>query len=149
MAPATTGGGLSVVTERRLALAGQPGLKGLVSNLHTLSIAVFASIGGLVYGYNQGKSPSIQFGYSSDYFPRINRHVWSSALDAQFHHGLWRDWYPEPDTVRPSDIDLGTRRLGRCTSERDFGGSTWPQTLRCGRLLLLLHWCHCPSLYTR
>jgi len=58
MAPATTGGGLSVVTERRLALAGEPGLKGLVSNLHTLSIAFFASIGGLVYGYNQGKSTS-------------------------------------------------------------------------------------------
>ncbi|KIM82444.1 hypothetical protein PILCRDRAFT_820292 [Piloderma croceum F 1598] len=53
MAPAAAGG-LSVVTERRLALAGEPGLKGLVSNLHTLSIAVFASIGGLVYGYNQG-----------------------------------------------------------------------------------------------
>jgi hypothetical protein len=72
MAPATAGG-LSVVTERRLALAGEPGLKGLVSNLHTLSIAVFASIGGLVYGYNQGKltfycpSSPLQLGWVTDY----------------------------------------------------------------------------------
>lgn len=47
----------SLVTERRLELAGKPGIRGLLSNMRTLSIAVFASLGGLVYGYNQGQSP--------------------------------------------------------------------------------------------
>lgn len=55
MAPAPAGGGISIVTQRRLELAGKPGIQGLIGNMHTLSIAVFASIGGFVYGYNQGK----------------------------------------------------------------------------------------------
>jgi hypothetical protein len=49
------GGGVNVVTQRRLELAGKPGIKGLMQNTRTLSIAVFASTGGLIYGYNQGK----------------------------------------------------------------------------------------------
>ncbi|PWN32687.1 general substrate transporter [Meira miltonrushii] len=39
---------------RRAALAGPSGLKGLAQNARATSIAVFASLGGLVYGYNQG-----------------------------------------------------------------------------------------------
>ncbi|KAG8915253.1 hypothetical protein FRC01_003724 [Tulasnella sp. 417] len=44
----------NVIAARRLELAGKPGISGLISNAKTFSIAVFASIGGLIYGYNQG-----------------------------------------------------------------------------------------------
>uniref|UniRef100_A0A060T9Q9 ARAD1C39600p n=1 Tax=Blastobotrys adeninivorans TaxID=409370 RepID=A0A060T9Q9_BLAAD len=44
----------TVIAERRLALAGKSGLAGLVANGKTFGIAIFASMGGLVYGYNQG-----------------------------------------------------------------------------------------------
>lgn len=51
MAPPGIVGGLS---EKRARLAGPSGLKGIISNGKTSSIAFFASLGGLVYGYNQG-----------------------------------------------------------------------------------------------
>lgn len=51
MAPAGTGVGLSA---RRQQFAGPTGLKGLTTSWKTTSIALFASLGGLVYGYNQG-----------------------------------------------------------------------------------------------
>ncbi|KAG8991261.1 hypothetical protein FRB90_001418 [Tulasnella sp. 427] len=58
MAPgAHAGTGLeleNVIAARRLELAGKPGIAGLMANGKTFSIAVFASIGGLIYGYNQG-----------------------------------------------------------------------------------------------
>ncbi|PGH04419.1 hypothetical protein AJ80_08530 [Polytolypa hystricis UAMH7299] len=41
-------------SEKRAALAGPVGLQGLVHNGRTFMIALFASLGGLVYGYNQG-----------------------------------------------------------------------------------------------
>ncbi|MCO5566239.1 hypothetical protein L7F22_019915 [Adiantum nelumboides] len=44
----------SELQRRRAALAGEPGVKGLMQNARTTAIAVFASMGGLVYGYNQG-----------------------------------------------------------------------------------------------
>ncbi|OKP00045.1 Quinate permease [Penicillium subrubescens] len=50
---ATTGAGQSL-SHRRAQLAGPSGVKGLVSNVRVLAIAVFASLGGFVYGYNQG-----------------------------------------------------------------------------------------------
>lgn len=40
--------------ERRRALAGKSGWAGLVHNRKIFAIAVFASLGGLLYGYNQG-----------------------------------------------------------------------------------------------
>jgi len=40
--------------ERRLALQGKSGAAGLLRNRRTFAIAVFASLGGLLYGYNQG-----------------------------------------------------------------------------------------------
>jgi len=40
--------------ERRMALQGKAGWAGLVHNRRIFSIAVFASLGGLLYGYNQG-----------------------------------------------------------------------------------------------
>lgn len=40
--------------QRRAALAGTPGIVGLVQNLRTTLICVFASTAGLIYGYNQG-----------------------------------------------------------------------------------------------
>ncbi|KAG8947104.1 hypothetical protein FRC04_010955 [Tulasnella sp. 424] len=58
MAPVgNAGGGLELenaIAQRRLELAGKPGIAGLMANGKTLAIAVFASLGGLVYGYNQG-----------------------------------------------------------------------------------------------
>lgn len=47
-------GGHSELQARRAALAAKPGAAGLIANRKTTSIAVFASMGGLVYGYNQG-----------------------------------------------------------------------------------------------
>ena len=40
--------------QRRAALAAKPGAAGLLKNARTTAIAVFASMGGLIYGYNQG-----------------------------------------------------------------------------------------------
>ncbi|KAJ5609476.1 hypothetical protein N7528_010043 [Penicillium herquei] len=42
------------LSERRAALSGPPGLKGLIANKKTFLIGLFASLGGFVYGYNQG-----------------------------------------------------------------------------------------------
>lgn len=42
--------GLTAVSRRRAGLAGPSGIKGLMSNLRIFAIAVFASLGGLVYG---------------------------------------------------------------------------------------------------
>jgi len=47
-------GGVAVTTSRRRALAGESGWKGLVRNRRIFAVAVFASLGGLLYGYNQG-----------------------------------------------------------------------------------------------
>ncbi|EST05114.1 General substrate transporter [Kalmanozyma brasiliensis GHG001] len=44
----------NALAEHRLKLVGATGAAGLVQNARTFSIAVFASMGGLVYGYNQG-----------------------------------------------------------------------------------------------
>ena len=58
MAPGMIGGmGGAVESElqqKRAALAAKPGAAGLVKNARTTAIAVFASMGGLIYGYNQG-----------------------------------------------------------------------------------------------
>ncbi|KAK6456457.1 putative sugar transporter, high affinity [Scheffersomyces xylosifermentans] len=43
-----------LIAERRLQIAGKSGPAGLVANSRSLFIAIFASLGGLVYGYNQG-----------------------------------------------------------------------------------------------
>jgi len=40
--------------ERRLALQGKSGAVGLIHNRRIFAVAVFASLGGLLYGYNQG-----------------------------------------------------------------------------------------------
>ncbi|KAJ9300237.1 hypothetical protein DTO271G3_2354 [Paecilomyces variotii] len=42
------------VSGRRAQLAGPSGFRGLLANGQTTAIAFFASLGGLVYGYNQG-----------------------------------------------------------------------------------------------
>ncbi|KAJ7285011.1 general substrate transporter [Mycena rebaudengoi] len=46
-------------TTRRKALAGQSGWAGLVHNRRIFAMAVFASLGGLLYGYNQGVFGSV------------------------------------------------------------------------------------------
>jgi hypothetical protein len=50
MAP-VGGEGLSAARAR---YAGPGGMKGIISNGKTSSIALFAALGGFVYGYNQG-----------------------------------------------------------------------------------------------
>jgi hypothetical protein len=50
MAP-VGGEGLSAA---RAKYAGPGGMKGIISNGKTTSIACFAALGGFVYGYNQG-----------------------------------------------------------------------------------------------
>ncbi|KAH6909068.1 sugar transporter [Coprinopsis sp. MPI-PUGE-AT-0042] len=48
------GGAVAVTTTRRKALAGKSGWAGLLHNSRVFLIAIFASLGGLLYGYNQG-----------------------------------------------------------------------------------------------
>lgn len=43
-----------VALKRRMALAGQTGPAALFQNLRVVGIAMFACLGGLLYGYNQG-----------------------------------------------------------------------------------------------
>jgi len=52
-----SGGGVGiydVALKRRQALMGDSGPLALVKNFKVFSIAMFACIGGLLYGYNQG-----------------------------------------------------------------------------------------------
>ncbi|PNS14668.1 hypothetical protein CAC42_1690 [Sphaceloma murrayae] len=42
------------LSNKRGEFAGPTGAKGLIANGHAFAIAVFASMGGLIYGYNQG-----------------------------------------------------------------------------------------------
>ncbi|KAK9471898.1 general substrate transporter [Dipodascopsis tothii] len=44
----------TMLSERRERLAGPKGIKGIISNRPVFLMAVFASLGGLLYGYNQG-----------------------------------------------------------------------------------------------
>lgn len=48
------GGAPALNTSRRMALAGKSGWAGLIHNRRVFAIAIFASLGGLLYGYNQG-----------------------------------------------------------------------------------------------
>ncbi|KAI0327848.1 general substrate transporter [Cubamyces sp. BRFM 1775] len=48
------GGGNIIASNRRKNLAGPSGWAGLIANGRIFLIAVFASLGGLLYGYNQG-----------------------------------------------------------------------------------------------
>ncbi|KAG6897046.1 hypothetical protein C0992_004455 [Termitomyces sp. T32_za158] len=54
MAGGTDLGGNTKTATRRRSLAGESGWTGLVRNRRIFAIAVFASLGGLLYGYNQG-----------------------------------------------------------------------------------------------
>jgi hypothetical protein len=55
MAPAGTASQFDqAALDRRMALAGKAGPGALFRNMRVASIACFACIGGLLYGYNQG-----------------------------------------------------------------------------------------------
>ncbi|KDQ59188.1 hypothetical protein JAAARDRAFT_655322 [Jaapia argillacea MUCL 33604] len=54
MAIGAAAGGNTHTAELRRQLAGQSGWAGLVHNRRVFAIAIFASLGGLLYGYNQG-----------------------------------------------------------------------------------------------
>ncbi|KAG9127799.1 hypothetical protein FRC07_008991, partial [Ceratobasidium sp. 392] len=67
MAGGAAGGAMSqAALKRRQALAGKSGYAGLVQNSRVFLIAVFASLGGLLYGYNQGVFSSVLGMYSFD-----------------------------------------------------------------------------------
>ncbi|KAF9030975.1 general substrate transporter [Hymenopellis radicata] len=59
MAGGAATGAAPLSTTRRKALAGASGWKGLAENRKVFLIAVFASLGGLLYGYNQGVFSSV------------------------------------------------------------------------------------------
>ena len=42
--------GHAALSQKRVQFAGPPGILGLASNIHVLAIAIFASLGGFVYG---------------------------------------------------------------------------------------------------
>jgi len=65
MAPAATAAA-SYAAERRKALGGKPGIAGLMQNKRVFGLTVFASMGGLLYGYNQGVFSSVLAMYSFD-----------------------------------------------------------------------------------
>ncbi|KIY71511.1 general substrate transporter [Cylindrobasidium torrendii FP15055 ss-10] len=66
MAGGVASGGAELSTARRKAIAGASGAKGLVQNGKVFLIAIFASLGGLLYGYNQGVFSSVLPMYSFD-----------------------------------------------------------------------------------
>jgi len=45
----------ATVNSRVLSSGGQQGWRGLASNGRSLLLALFASLGGVLYGYNQGE----------------------------------------------------------------------------------------------
>ncbi|KAH9838602.1 general substrate transporter [Rhodofomes roseus] len=60
------GGAVVASSSRRRTLAGQSGFAGLVHNRKIFAIAVFASLGGMLYGYNQGVFSSVLTMYTFD-----------------------------------------------------------------------------------
>jgi MFS family permease len=54
----------ATIQQRRAELAHQPGAAGLLKNGRTTLIAVFASMGGMIYGYNQGMFGQVLSMYS-------------------------------------------------------------------------------------
>jgi MFS family permease len=52
------------IQQRRAVLAHKPGVAGLLKNGRTTLIAIFASMGGLIYGYNQGMFGQVLSMYS-------------------------------------------------------------------------------------
>jgi len=52
------------IQHRRAGLSAKPGAAGLIKNGRTTAIAVFASMGGLIYGYNQGMFGQVLSMYS-------------------------------------------------------------------------------------
>jgi len=66
MAGGATGGTIGQAANRRRALAGKSGWGGLVHNRRVFAITVFASLGGLLYGYNQGVFSGVLGMYTFD-----------------------------------------------------------------------------------
>lgn len=91
MVAAATEGPITL-SERRAQFAGPSGIKGLLSNLRIFAIAVFASLGGLVYGYNQGMFGQIlsMTSFSNTVHPEsITNPVSRGFLTAILELGAW------------------------------------------------------------
>jgi hypothetical protein len=86
-----TAAGLDAALHRRQALMGASGPRALIKNAKVFSIALFACLGGLLYGYNQGMFSGIlampSFGKRTFYIPPTLNH--SFLLHSHFHfHAL-------------------------------------------------------------
>lgn len=94
MAPTGTGEGLSA---QRARFAGPSGLKGIIASGKTTGIAFFASLGGFVYGYNQGMFAQVltmqSFINRVNYRPNLKQFC-ASKLTCRADTRLCRhDWY--------------------------------------------------------
>lgn len=72
---------------------GPPGIAGLLHNYYALGCAIFASIGGLTFGYDQGVIANVLV--MKDFVQRWNLSAWEtglmSAFDRSFHRMQPRD----------------------------------------------------------
>jgi len=78
-------GGYDAALKRRQALMGQSGPRALVKNRKVFSIALFACLGGVLYGYNQGMFSGIlampSFGKQTDgYIDNPSQKGWLTAI---------------------------------------------------------------------
>lgn len=87
MPAAVTVGTFDVALDRRKALMGDSGPYALIQNAKVFSIALFACIGGLLYGYNQGVFSGILT--MNNFMDRMSQiHMRSFLAGADFHrHG--------------------------------------------------------------
>ncbi|RDW77972.1 general substrate transporter-3 [Coleophoma crateriformis] len=80
------------LSKRRAQFAGPSGVKGLLQNKKMFAIAVFASLGGFVYGYNQGMFGQIltMTSFSNTVHPdSISNTVTRGLLTAILELGAW------------------------------------------------------------
>lgn len=128
----STGGGAEAMFDearkRRQALMGASGARALFKNGRVASIAAFATIGGLLYGYNQGVFSGL---LAMPAFGK-RRSISTTAMHKitkNRHQRLYRQPHPE----RLVDFDSGARCLG-------WHASIW---LRRGSLLAQVWHSHC------
>ena len=90
--PSAGGGVETALQKRRAELASPPGIAGMLANPRICSIALFASMGGLVYGYNQGMFGQVLTMHSfqdASGTQGIKQPLVSSLLTAILELGAW------------------------------------------------------------
>lgn len=79
--------GFDVVLQRRQALMGKSGPRALIKNFKVFRIALFACLGGVLYGYNQGMFGGILS------MPSFGKRKCISFLKAVFARLCWSNCY--------------------------------------------------------